>query len=167
MTSRSSDSKKIGAIIRSIQVGMLTTVQANGELRCRPMFCADCDFDSLWFLVKESKPPKPGTPTPSSRTPRPKPDCFRMTPEIPPEIPIRPIPGEPMPPLSRPSHRQGHSDLQNPCHPILRDRSCLQTLKPDCGILLGFDSLPFSDCVGVPARSESRKAACLISHLSR
>jgi general stress protein 26 len=56
MTSKSSDSKKIGEIIRSVQVGMLTTVQANGELRSRPMLCADCDFDSLWFLVKESKP---------------------------------------------------------------------------------------------------------------
>jgi general stress protein 26 len=56
MTSKLGDNKKIGEIIRSIQVGMLTTVQANGELRSRPMLCADCDFDSLWFLVKESKP---------------------------------------------------------------------------------------------------------------
>jgi general stress protein 26 len=47
---------KIGGIISSIQIGMLTTVQTNGELRSRPMFCADFDFDSLWFLVKESKP---------------------------------------------------------------------------------------------------------------
>jgi general stress protein 26 len=47
---------KIGEIISSIQIGMLTTVQTNGELRSRPMLCADFDFDSLWFLVKESKP---------------------------------------------------------------------------------------------------------------
>ena len=50
------DNKTIGEIIESIQVGMLTTVQANGELRSRPMLCASFDFDSLWFLVKESKP---------------------------------------------------------------------------------------------------------------
>jgi general stress protein 26 len=50
------DNGKIGEIISSIQVGMLTTVQSNGELRSRPMLCADFDFDSLWFLVKESKP---------------------------------------------------------------------------------------------------------------
>src|ERR1700730_5933014 len=56
MTSKVADNKKIGEIIGSIKVGMLTTVQANGELRSRPMLCADCDFDSLWFLVKESKP---------------------------------------------------------------------------------------------------------------
>jgi general stress protein 26 len=56
MTSKVADDKKIGEIIGSIQVGMLTTLQANGELRSRPMLCADCDFDSLWFLVKESKP---------------------------------------------------------------------------------------------------------------
>jgi general stress protein 26 len=56
MTSKVADNKKIGEIIGSIQVGMLTTVLANGELRSRPMLCADCDFDSLWFLVKESKP---------------------------------------------------------------------------------------------------------------
>jgi general stress protein 26 len=56
MTSKVADDKKIGEIIGSIQIGMLTTLQANGELRSRPMLCADCDFDSLWFLVKESKP---------------------------------------------------------------------------------------------------------------
>jgi general stress protein 26 len=56
MTSKVADNKKIGEIIGSLRVGMLTTVQADGELRSRPMLCADCDFDSLWFLVKESKP---------------------------------------------------------------------------------------------------------------
>jgi len=50
------DNKKLGEIIGSIQVGMFTTVQKDGELRSRPMLCADFDFDSLWFLVKESKP---------------------------------------------------------------------------------------------------------------
>jgi general stress protein 26 len=50
------DNKTIGEIIESIQVGMLTTMQANGELRSRPMLCANFDFDSFWFLVKESKP---------------------------------------------------------------------------------------------------------------
>jgi general stress protein 26 len=50
------DNKKLGEIIGSIQVGMFTTVKENGELRSRPMLCADFDFDSLWFLVKESKP---------------------------------------------------------------------------------------------------------------
>jgi general stress protein 26 len=56
MTSKVADNKKIGEIIGSIQVGMLTTLQANGELRSRPMLCADCDFDSLWFLANGSKP---------------------------------------------------------------------------------------------------------------
>ena len=51
-----SDNKRIGEIIGSIQIGMLTTIQANGELRSRPMLCAHFDFDSLWFLVKETKP---------------------------------------------------------------------------------------------------------------
>src|SRR6476660_7352384 len=50
------DNKKLGEIIGSIQVGMFTTVQKNRELRSRPMLFADFDFDSLWFLVKESKP---------------------------------------------------------------------------------------------------------------
>jgi general stress protein 26 len=50
------DNKRIGEIIGSIQIGMLTTIQANGELRSRPMLCANFDFDSLWFLVKASKP---------------------------------------------------------------------------------------------------------------
>jgi general stress protein 26 len=50
------DNKRIGEIIGSIQIGMLTTIQENGELRSRPMLCADFDFDSLWFLVKETKP---------------------------------------------------------------------------------------------------------------
>jgi general stress protein 26 len=56
MTSRVADNKKLGQIIKSIQVGMLTTVQENGELRSRPMLCADYDFDCLWFLARESKP---------------------------------------------------------------------------------------------------------------
>ena len=50
------ENQKIGEIIGSIQIGMLTTGQADGELRSRPMLCADFDFDSLWFLIKESKP---------------------------------------------------------------------------------------------------------------
>jgi hypothetical protein len=39
MTSKVADNKKIGEIIGSIQVGMLTTLQANGELRSWPMLC--------------------------------------------------------------------------------------------------------------------------------
>jgi general stress protein 26 len=50
------DNSKMEQIIRSIEIGMLTTVQENGELRSRPMLCAGYDFDTLWFLVKESKP---------------------------------------------------------------------------------------------------------------
>jgi general stress protein 26 len=49
------DNGKLEQIIRSIEIGMLTTVQENGELRSRPMLCADYDFDTLWFLAKESK----------------------------------------------------------------------------------------------------------------
>jgi general stress protein 26 len=56
MTSNVADNKKIGEIIEATRVGMLTTVQANGELRSRPMLCAGYDFDCLWFLVKESRP---------------------------------------------------------------------------------------------------------------
>jgi general stress protein 26 len=39
VTSKVADNKKIGEIIGSIQVGMLTTLQANGELRSWPMLC--------------------------------------------------------------------------------------------------------------------------------
>ena len=56
MTSKVADNKKIGEIIETTEVGMLTTVQANGELRSRPMLCAGCDVDCLWFLAKESRP---------------------------------------------------------------------------------------------------------------
>jgi general stress protein 26 len=56
MTPRVADNKELGEIINSVQVGMLTTVQENGELRSRPMLCADFDFDCLWFLTKESRP---------------------------------------------------------------------------------------------------------------
>ena len=56
MELKADDNQKIGQIIGSIQIGMLTTGLANGELRSRPMLCADFDFDSLWFLIKESQP---------------------------------------------------------------------------------------------------------------
>ena len=56
MAFKADDNQKIGQIIGSIQIGMLTTGLANGELRSRPMLCADFDFDSLWFLIKESQP---------------------------------------------------------------------------------------------------------------
>lgn len=56
MEFKADDNQKIGQIIGSIQIGMLTTGLANGELRSRPMLCADFDFDSLWFLIKESQP---------------------------------------------------------------------------------------------------------------
>ena len=56
MECKADDNLKIGQIIGSIQIGMLTTGLANGELRSRPMLCADFDFDSLWFLIKESQP---------------------------------------------------------------------------------------------------------------
>ncbi|HET9377222.1 MAG TPA: pyridoxamine 5'-phosphate oxidase family protein [Chthoniobacterales bacterium] len=56
MTSNVADNSRIGEIIEATEVGMLTTVQANGELRSRPMLCAGYDFDCLWFLAKESKP---------------------------------------------------------------------------------------------------------------
>jgi general stress protein 26 len=51
-----SDSQVIGQIIGSINVGMLTTVQGDGQLRSRPMLCAHFDFDTLWFLIKEARP---------------------------------------------------------------------------------------------------------------
>jgi general stress protein 26 len=56
MEFKADDNQKIGQIIGSIQIGMLTTGLANGELRSRPMLCVDFDFDSLWFLIKESQP---------------------------------------------------------------------------------------------------------------
>ena len=56
MEFKADENQKIGQIIGSIQNGMLTTGLANGELRSRPMLCADFDFDSLWFLIKESQP---------------------------------------------------------------------------------------------------------------
>ena len=55
MTTRVDRRAKVGEIIQAVQVGMLTTVQDNGELRSRPMLCAGCDFDSLWFLAAASE----------------------------------------------------------------------------------------------------------------
>jgi hypothetical protein len=57
MKSKVADNEKIGEIIESIQVGMLTTVQLNGELRkSTDALCGLRFFDCLWFLAKESKP---------------------------------------------------------------------------------------------------------------
>ncbi|MBN1208234.1 MAG: pyridoxamine 5'-phosphate oxidase family protein [Myxococcaceae bacterium] len=44
----------LGELIRGIQVAMMTTVEADGSLRSRPMWTHDRDFDGeLWFFTRE------------------------------------------------------------------------------------------------------------------
>jgi len=44
--------KKLAELIKDIRVGMLTTVEADGCLRSRPMATQETEFDgTLWFLT--------------------------------------------------------------------------------------------------------------------
>ncbi len=49
--------KKLGALIRDIEVAMLTTADDDGTLRSRPMITQKADFDgTLWFFTKADSP---------------------------------------------------------------------------------------------------------------
>lgn len=45
--------KKLGELIKGIDIGMLTTREEDGTLRSRPMSVQDVEFDgNLWYLTK-------------------------------------------------------------------------------------------------------------------
>ncbi len=45
--------KKLGELIKGIDIGMLTTREEDGTLRSRPMRVQEIEFDGdLWFLTK-------------------------------------------------------------------------------------------------------------------
>ena len=47
----------LGELIHGIKVAMMTTVEADGSLRSRPMWTHDTDFDGkLWFFTREHSP---------------------------------------------------------------------------------------------------------------
>ena len=47
------DGKKLWALIKSTQIGMLTSLNANGKLNSRPMAMAQTTFDGfLWFFTE-------------------------------------------------------------------------------------------------------------------
>lgn len=49
--------KKLGEMIEGIQFAMLTTVEADGTLRSRPMATQRVEFDgTLWFFTRASAP---------------------------------------------------------------------------------------------------------------
>src|SRR5689334_13703787 len=49
--------RKLAALIRDIDVAMITTEDENGELRSRPMATQKPAFDgTLWFLTRSSSP---------------------------------------------------------------------------------------------------------------
>lgn len=53
----SEDIQKLGKLIKGIRVAMLTTVQEDGSLHCRPMATQEVDFDGdLWFFTSASSP---------------------------------------------------------------------------------------------------------------
>ncbi|MFL5346095.1 MAG: pyridoxamine 5'-phosphate oxidase family protein [Hyalangium sp.] len=44
----------LGELIHGLKVAMMTTVEADGSLRCRPMWTHERDFDGqLWFFTRE------------------------------------------------------------------------------------------------------------------
>ena len=52
-TDRDAAVQKLGAMIKDIEVAMLTTVDADGTLRSRPMVTQKTDFDGdLWFFTR-------------------------------------------------------------------------------------------------------------------
>jgi general stress protein 26 len=49
--------KKLGELIKGIQIAMLTTVESDGALRSRPMATQQVEFDGdLWFFLGASSP---------------------------------------------------------------------------------------------------------------
>lgn len=54
--------RKLGTMIANIGPGMLTFVEAGGQLRSRPMSPLELDNDdALWFFVRESRHRKTGS----------------------------------------------------------------------------------------------------------
>ena len=57
MESREQDIHKLGELIKEIKIAMLTTVDAEGTLRSRPMATQKTPFDGkLWFFTRASSP---------------------------------------------------------------------------------------------------------------
>lgn len=49
--------KKLGEMIKDIEIAMLTTAEPDGSLRSRPMATQQFDFDGdLWFFTRASSP---------------------------------------------------------------------------------------------------------------
>jgi general stress protein 26 len=56
-TDRSYAIKKLGDLIKSIEIAMMTTIEADGSLRSRPMATQQVEFDGeLWFFASTSSP---------------------------------------------------------------------------------------------------------------
>ena len=56
-TGRDAAVQKLGAMIKDIKIAMLTTVDADGSLRSRPMATQSTDFDGdLWFFTRADSP---------------------------------------------------------------------------------------------------------------
>ncbi len=57
MPDRDESIKKLGSLIKDIGVAMLTTADADGTLRSRPMATQKHDFDgTLWFFTRADAP---------------------------------------------------------------------------------------------------------------
>jgi general stress protein 26 len=56
-TERDDAIKKLGSLIKDIQFAMLTTAEADGSLRSRPMATQKTEFDGcLWFFTRADSP---------------------------------------------------------------------------------------------------------------
>jgi general stress protein 26 len=52
-----SDIRKLGELIKDIRIAMLTTTEADGSMRSRPMATQESDFDGeLWFFTDARSP---------------------------------------------------------------------------------------------------------------
>ncbi|MGH9943093.1 MAG: pyridoxamine 5'-phosphate oxidase family protein [Pyrinomonadaceae bacterium] len=56
-TDRNESLKKLGELIKDVQIAMLTTAEPDGALRSRPMHTLEREFDGdLWFFTRASSP---------------------------------------------------------------------------------------------------------------
>src|SRR5919106_586153 len=54
---RSQDLARLAALVRQMKVGMLTTIEADGSLRSRPLETVELDREGrLWFFTEASSP---------------------------------------------------------------------------------------------------------------
>jgi general stress protein 26 len=54
---KSQDLAKLAALVRQMKVGMLTTIEADGSLRSRPLETVEVDREGrLWFFTQASSP---------------------------------------------------------------------------------------------------------------